>query len=75
MSFRIYAEIDIFEFEPWAGAKATYKRLADENRLQDFQDLIEELYPEGISDICLNDCLWFEAEWIYETLGMKGEEE
>ena len=75
MSFRIYAEIDIFEFEPWAGAKATYKRLADENRLQDFQDLIEELYPEGVNETVLNDILWFDNNWIYETLGMKGEEE
>ena len=37
--------------------------------------LIDELYPEGLTDTELNDLLWFDADWILENLGIKEEEE
>ena len=37
--------------------------------------MIEELYPNGIDGTELNDLLWFESDWIYETLGISEEEE
>ena len=37
--------------------------------------LIEELHPDGLSETTLNDILWFESDWIFETLGITEEEE
>ena len=37
--------------------------------------MIEELYPDGLTDTQLNDILWFEEEWIYETLGIPTDDE
>lgn len=37
--------------------------------------MLEELYPEGISRVELNDLMWFDSDWIFETLGISEEEE
>jgi hypothetical protein len=42
---------------------------------QDFENLIEELYPDGLTDTALNDLLWFDSEFIFESLGINEEEE
>ena len=39
------------------------------------QNLINELYPDGIDATTLNDILWFDSDWILESLGVKEEEE
>lgn len=39
------------------------------NKGNEFMQLVEELYPEGIDETELNDLLWFESDWIYESLG------
>lgn len=37
--------------------------------------LIEELYPDGIGRTELNDIMWFDSDWIFETLGISEDEE
>lgn len=62
-------------FEAWAGAKDTRQTILDANLGDEFDALIEELYPDGLSETQLNDILWFEEDWIYESLGMVPDEE
>ena len=33
------------------------------------------MYPEGIDETKLNDILWFEEDWIFESLGITDEED
>ena len=40
----------------------------------DFDYLIEELYPDGLSETALNDLLWFDDAFIFEALGIREEE-
>lgn len=61
-------------FKPWAGATSTYKNIEEADKLEEFESLIDELYPDGIEETKLNDILWFEPEFILESLGMKTEE-
>ena len=63
------------DFNAWSGAIDTKKTIMDADKSEDFEALIEELYPDGLSETGLNDILWFESEWIYERLGMSDEEE
>ena len=59
------------ELEPWAGAKATWEKIVEEGKVNEFFALIEELYPAGIREVELNDILWFDNDWLYESLGVK----
>lgn len=67
--------LSILDFNAWSGAVDTKKRIIDEGRHNDFDSLIEELYPDGINETRLNDLLWFEEEWIYESLGITDDDE
>lgn len=58
-------------FQPWAGATDTYETIIENNYLSAFEDMIEELYPDGIEETTLNDLLWFEPEFIFENLGIE----
>jgi hypothetical protein len=68
-------ETSISNFESWSGAKETQKRIIEEGKENEFDSLIEELYPEGLTETELNDILWFEEDWIFESLGIEEEEE
>lgn len=65
---RIYEETELRAFEPWSGATYTMERLTG-RELDTLQEIIEEIYPEGLSETTLNDILWFETDWIAELLG------
>lgn len=72
---KLYRELDLERFEPWSGAVDTYNRIYNEDKLNDLEFLLEDLYPEGIEETQLNDLLWFESEWLYDCLGISEEEE
>lgn len=72
---KVYSEIGIRQHEAWSGAKETKQRILDEGKEDNFDALIEELYPDGISETQLNDILWFEEEWLFESLGISNDEE
>ena len=62
-------------FNAWNGAVDTKETIINEGKDKDFDYLIEELYPDGITDTQLNDLLWFEEDWIFEMLGIEIDEE
>jgi len=62
------------DFDAWSGAKDTKETILKTNKGEEFDNLIEEIYPEGLSITQLNDILWFESDWIYEQLGISKEE-
>ena len=55
---------------PWSGAIDTYNTIVEAGKEEEFESLIEELYPEGIEEVTLNDILWFEPDFILESLGL-----
>ena len=62
-------------FDAWSGAKDTKETILKANKENDFDSLIEELYPDGLSETQLNDILWFESDWIFKNLSISEEEE
>ena len=71
-TFNEFASIKTFN--AWSGATDTQDRIINEGKADEFDNLIEELYPDGLTETTLNDLLWFEDEWIFEMLGIEIEE-
>jgi len=67
--------LSLINFEAWSGAKDTKETIINEGKIDEFDALIEELYPDGIDETSLNDLLWFETEWLYENLGIETDED
>ena len=67
--------IDFASFEPWGRAEDTYNRIKDAGKLDEADAILEELYPEGISEDSLNAILAHEPEWLLNELGLADEEE
>ena len=61
------------KFEAWSGAVDTKNLIISLGLEEEFEGLIDELYPKGLTDTQLNDLLWFDSEWILETLGVEEE--
>lgn len=73
MDFKIIN--DLSEYRPWGGAVDTYQRIKDLDLVDELDMLMSELYPEGLDLMKFNDILWFDSEWVFETLGIESEEE
>ena len=71
---RIYSEISLRDFEFWSGAKDRAKYLTSEE-LDTIEDILEEVYPEGMDETEVNDFFWFEDETLAEWLGFDSFEE
>ena len=63
--------LDLRDFKAWCGAVETQEKIIEEGKAQEFNDLIEDIYPDGLTDTQLNDILWFEEDWIFEQLGIE----
>ncbi len=72
---KTFNETTLENFDAWSGAKDTKQTILDNNKGDEFDSLIEELYPDGLSETQLNDILWFESDWCFEQLGITEEEE
>ena len=72
---KITTETSLVDFQTWSGATDTKIAIIDNLKSEEFDSLIEELYPDGLTDTELNDLLRFESEWIFESLGISEEEE
>ena len=72
---KVFKEMSLWEFEAWSGADKTIRIIVENDKEEEFEQLIEELFPEGIDETNLNDLLRFEDDWIFEALGIAEEVE
>lgn len=68
-------ELDLNSFQAWSGAKDTLDRIQREGKCAELENILEELYPDGMTETELNDLLWFDSESVYEWLGIRSEEQ
>ena len=71
---KVYRDVSLGEFDFWAGAKDRAEYLTP-GELEQIEQILEELYPEGLSETDINDLFWFEDELIAEWLGYQNFEE
>ena len=72
---RIYTEMDFESFEPWSGACSTHERICNHGKAKLFEQILQEAYPEGLTESGLNDLLHHETDWCYKVCGLKTEAE
>lgn len=72
---KIISETHVENFKPWSGAVDTFKKIEEADKMDALEDVLNDLYPDGMTDTELNDLLWFDEETVYEWLGMTSEEE
>lgn len=74
---KICKEESLSNFEWRCGAVATAGRIWEERGIEGWNELeviLEDAYPDGIDETALNDLLWFEADAVYEWLGIDAKE-
>ena len=67
--------ISDWDFNAWLGAKDTLKRILEAGTQDEFDSLIEETYPEGLTETELNDILGFEVDWLKDMGILPNDEE
>ena len=68
---KITSEMSLKNFKAWSGAKDTLNKLIELDKCEELEFILEDLFPNGMTETQLNDLLWFDDEWIYETLGIE----
>ena len=72
---KTYTETSIRNFDAWSGAKETQELILEHGKEKVFDYLMEELYPDGLSETQLNDILWHDSEWVLDSLNIRLDEE
>lgn len=64
---KITSDLNLRNFDFWSGAKDhefTYEEL------EQIEFILEDIYPDGMTDTQVNDLFWFEEETLCEWLGI-----
>lgn len=75
LQMKVYKEVESYDdFDFWSGARDTVEYLTSDEIEQVFS-MLEEIYPEGMTETEVNDFFWFEDDTIAEWLGYSDFEE
>lgn len=72
MSLKVICEFR--DYEPWGGAVDFYNEIRDNDKLDDLEFILEDLYPDGCTDTNINDLLAFDEDTVREWLDLPSEE-
>ena len=65
---KIISDISLKDFGFWSGARDCADKLTDE-QFDQVDAVLEDMYPNGMTDTQLNDIFWFEPDSVYEWAG------
>ena len=71
---RVISDIALRNFDFWSGARDHAADFTLE-QLDQVEAILEDAYPDGMTDTEINDLFWFEPETIREWLGIEDEDE
>lgn len=60
--------------EVWQGAVDTLDRIENEGKQDELMEFLESYFVDIPTMTEVNDLLWFESDYIFESLGMEVEE-
>lgn len=60
--------------EVWQGAVDTLDRIENEGKQDELMEFLENYFVDVPTITEVNDLLWFESDYIFESLGMEVEE-
>ena len=71
---KLTSEKSLSNFDFWSGAKDNAAELT-KSQLDQVENILEDLYPEGMDETSVNGLFWFDFETIKEWLGITDEDE
>jgi len=67
-------ETNINDFDAWSGAVDTMNTVREANKIEDLESLLDEVFFDKVpTETDINDFLWFDTDYIYESLGIEEE--
>ena len=72
---KITYELNLKNFRAWSGAVDTLERIKREDKCEELENILDDVYPDGMTETELNDLLWFDSETVYEWLGIRSNEQ
>ena len=72
--------IDEYDFDTlynnsWGQAVSVLNEIDEADKSEDLMDLLEDIYPDGVDGIELNNLISYDWEWIYKQIGMSIDED
>lgn len=67
----IKSDISLENFGAWSGGRNTLDRIINEGKCGELESMLEDLYPDGMTDTQLNDLLWFDSDTVFGWLGIR----
>ena len=71
---KVINDMSLNNFQYWAGAGYTFEVL-DSHQIGEIEGILEELYPDGMTETEVNDFFWFERDTIADWLGFESWED
>ena len=71
---KITKEVALCDFKPWGGACCRFDQLTKEE-LEELEEMVNVLYPDGIAKTALNDLFWFDFYAVCAWLCLDYDEE
>lgn len=66
---KIILDISLKDFDFWSSARDCADKLTDE-QFDQVEAVLEDMYPNGMTDTQLNDIFWFDSDSVYEWAGV-----
>lgn len=72
--------VDDYDFDTlynnsWGQAVSILNEIDEADKSEDLMDFLEDLYPDGVDGVELNDLISYDWEWLYKNIGMPMDEE
>lgn len=67
---KVFREMSLTNFQFWAGAKDNAAML-EYDELEQLEYMLEDIYPDGMDEVLINDLMWFDFEQVCEWLGLE----
>lgn len=70
---KITYDLNLKRFQAWGGGIPTLGRVKEHGKCRELEAVLEELYPDGMTETELNNLLWFDAEEVFKWCGIIAE--
>lgn len=63
-------DFDELHRNAWGQAIDVLDEIERADKKEELMDFLEDLYPDGVDEIDLNDTLAYDWDWVYSQIGM-----
>lgn len=68
-------DFDTLYNKSWGQAVSVLNEIDEHDKSEELMDFLEDLYPDGVDGVELNDLIAYDWEWIYKQIDMPIDDE